>query len=539
VQVNVSQFYGIEIEEFPAQIAQVALWLTDHQMNMKVSEEFGKYFRRLPLINSASIHWGNALRMDWNDVISAEQVDYILGNPPFVGKHYQNASQKEDMQLVFRGVKGASDLDYVAAWYIKVVHYVRGEEKTARQLDELPGLPKPPSERVKIAFVSTNSITQGEQVSVLWPELLRFGVKIHFAHRTFQWSNEARGKAAVHCVIIGFAFFETSKKRLFEYDGITSEPHEITIDNISPYLTPGPNILITKRQTPICNVPVMRYGNKPTDDGNYILEAESKKALIDKEPGASRFIRPYLGSEDFINSKKRWCLWLKDASPNELRALPEVMERIENVCKFRAASSAEPTRKSADTPALFFYISQPETDYLVIPEVSSERRQFIPIGYVSKKVICSNTNYLIPEANLYVLGVLNSTMHMAWVRQVCGRLESRYRYSGSIVYNNFPWPSDPTEKQRTAIEEAAEKVLDARAAHPEASLADLYDPVAMPPDLRRAHQVLDKAVDAAYGKKGFATDAERVAFLFELYNKYTSLFPAPEIKKKGRKRAVK
>jgi hypothetical protein len=538
IQVDVNQFYGIEIEEFPAQIAQVALWLTDHQMNMKVSEEFGRYFRRLPLTHSASIHCGNALQMDWNKVISAEHVDYVFGNPPFVGKHFQNAEQKADMALVFRGVKGASDLDYVAAWYLKAAHYVRGDDRIAGLLDNLPDTPKPPRARVKMAFVSTNSITQGEQVSLLWDELLRLGVRIHFAHRTFRWSNEARGQAAVHCVIVGFALFDVPRKRLFEYADLTSEPHEIVVDNITPYLAPGPDIIIKKRQTPICNVPVMRYGNKPSDDGNFILEDDERKALLKKEPDAARFVRTYMGSEDFINAKKRWCLWLKDATPSELRGMPEVLARVERVRDFRLKSSAEPTRKTADTPTLFFYISQPETDYLVIPEVSSERRQFIPIGYASKKVICSNTNYLIPDANLYILGMLCSTMHMAWVRHVCGRLKSDYRYTGSMVYNNFPWPSEPTDKQREVVEKAAQTVLDTRVAHPDASLADLYDPIAMPTDLRKAHQALDKAVDAAYGKKKFASDAERVAFLFELYHKYTSLVPEPGAPKRRRQRTL-
>ncbi len=536
IQVDVNQFYGIEIEEFPAQIAQVALWLTDHQMNMKVSEEFGQYFRRLPLIHSASIHCGNALQMDWNKVISAEHVDYILGNPPFIGKHYQNKNQKAEIVSLFSGVKSASDLDYVSAWYLKAVRYLRDDDKINDLLADLPGMNKSPQERVKVAFVSTNSITQGEQVAILWSVLLRYGVKIHFAHRTFRWSNEARGMAAVHCVIIGFALFDVPNKRLFEYADINGEPHEIAVENISPYLTPGPDIIIQKRQSPLINVPHMRYGNKPSDDGNFILDEEERKALIKSEPDAARFIRPYMGSEDFINSKKRYCLWLKDASPRDLRELPQVMARVERVREFREKSSAEPTRESAKTPTLFFYISQPDSDYLVIPEVSSERRLFIPIGYVSKKVICSNTNYLIPDANLYIFGMLCSTMHMAWVRRVCGRLKSDYRYTGSFVYNNFPWPSDPTDKQKAAIEEAAQGVLDARAAHPEASLADLYDPVAMPPDLRKAHQALDKAVDAAYGKKSFTSDAERVAFLFELYHKYTSLLPAPEAPKRRKKR---
>ncbi|MCK9419621.1 MAG: N-6 DNA methylase [Nitrospirae bacterium] len=534
IQVDVNQFYGIEIEEFPAQIAQVALWLTDHQMNMKVSEEFGQYFRRLPLIHSASILCGNALQMDWNKVISAEHVDYILGNPPFVGKHYQNAAQKADMALVFRGVKGASDLDYVAAWYIKAAHYVRGDDRIAGFLDNLPDMPKPPRERVKIAFVSTNSITQGEQVSLLWAELLQLGVRIHFAHRTFRWSNEARGQAAVHCVIIGFALFDIPRKRLFEYADLVSEPHEIAVDNITPYLAPGPDIIIKKRQTPICNVSVIRYGNKPSDNGNFIIDEEERKALIKSEPDAARFIRSYMGSEDFINSKKRYCLWLKDASPRDLRVLPEVMARVERVRDFRAKSSAAPTREAAKNPTLFFYTSQPDTDYLVIPETSSERRQFIPIGYASKNIIASNALWMIPQASLYTFSMLCSTMHMAWVRQIAGRLKSDYRYTGSLVYNNFPWPSDLTDKQKTTIEDVAQGVLDARAAHPDASLADLYDPVAMPPDLRKAHQALDKSVDAAYGKKTFASDAERVAFLFELYHKYTSLLPAPEKSKRRR-----
>lgn len=527
IQINVDQFYGIEIEEFPAQIAQVALWLTDHQMNMLISEEFGQYFRRLPLIHAPTIVCGNALTMDWNDIISVYDVDYILGNPPFVGKHYQNADQKNDMRYLFEGVKGASDLDYVSAWYLKAVRYVRGDNSIRGQLASLPAMPKPPSEHIKIAFVSTNSITQGEQVSVLWPELLRLGVKIHFAHRTFRWSNEARGMAAVHCVIIGFGTFDLPHKRLFEYADNSNEPNEIKVDNISPYLAPGQSVVITKRQKPICHAPLMRYGNKPSDDGNFILTDDERRNLLNNNPAATVFIRPYIGAEEFINGGHRWCLWLKNIVPHKLRALPEVMSRVKKVRTFRAASSAEPTRKAADTPTMFFYISQPETDYLVIPETSSERRQFIPIGYVSKNVICSNALWLIPEPNLLVFGLLCSTMHMAWVRHIAGRLESRYRYAASIVYNNFPWPSDPSDKQKTAIEEAAQSVLDARAAHPDSSLADLYDPVAMPPDLRRAHQRLDRAVDAAYGKKTFTSDAERVAFLFELYNRYTSILPPP------------
>lgn len=538
VQVNVNQFYGIEIEEFPAQIAQVALWLTDHQMNMQVSEEFGQYFRRLPLINSASIHCGNALRMDWNDVISAEQVDFILGNPPFVGKQYQNAAQKADMELVFGNVKGAGVLDYVTAWYMKAVRYLRSDEKISALLEGTSGAQKSPRERVKIAFVSTNSITQGEQVGVLWRELLRLGVKIHFAHRTFRWSNEARGKAAVHCVIIGFALHDAARKVIFDYPDINGEPHELAVGNINPYLVDAPDFVLASRSTPICRVSTMVKGNEPTDGGNLLLSPDEKKVLLMKEPNAANWIRPVMGSEEFINGVERWCLWLVDIKPEELRLLPEIKRRVEAVQEMRLASPKEATRVRANTPYLFGENRHPVSgDYLLVPSVSSERRPYIPVGFISVKTISTNLNLIIPNATLYDFGVITSAMHMAWMRAVAGKLKSDYRYSAGIVYNNYPWP-EPTEKQRTVIEEAGQAVLDARAAHPDASLADLYDPIAMPPDLRKAHQTLDKAVDAAYGKKNFLSDAERVAFLFELYHKYTSLLPVPETRKKRGKRVL-
>jgi hypothetical protein len=535
IQIDVDQFFGIEIEEFPAQIAQVALWLTDHQMNMVISEEFGQYFRRLPLIHAAKIVCGNALRMDWNEVVSAYEVDYILGNPPFVGKHYRNEQQKEDMQTVFRGVKGANDLDYVAAWYMKVVRYIRGDDKVENTFDDLFGKIESPIDRVKIAFVSTNSITQGEQVSILWKELLRRGVIIHFAHRTFQWGNEARGQAAVHCVIIGFALFDAQNKTLFEYESFDGLPQKYNVDAISPYLTRGLNQIITKQQVPLSNVPDMRCGNKPSDGGHLLLTDADRNKLIASEPKAARYIKPFIGAEEFLNSGTRWCLWLEGISPAELRSMPSVMQRIEAVRAFRKASSAEPTRRAADTPTQFFYMSQPKTKYILLPEVSSERRLYIPVGFMPPDVISSNKNYLIAEPSIYLFGVLQSAMHMAWMRQTAGRLESRYQYSATMVYNTFPWPENPTEKQVADIEKAAQGVLDARAAHPGSSLADLYDPIAMPPDLRKAHQELDRAVDAAYGKKSFASDAERVAFLFELYHKYTSLLPAIEKPKKKRR----
>ncbi|MCR4281122.1 MAG: N-6 DNA methylase, partial [Candidatus Kaiserbacteria bacterium] len=538
VQVNVNQFYGIEIEEFPAQIAQVALWLTDHQMNMKVSEEFGQYFRRLPLINSASIHCGNALRMDWNDVISDEHVDYILGNPPFVGKQHQNAEQKADMELVFAGVKGAGVLDYVAAWYLKAVRYIRGDEKISALLEAMPGAHKPPRERVKIAFVSTNSITQGEQVGVLWPELLRLGVKIHFAHRTFRWSNEARGRAAVHCVIIKFALHDSATKIIFDYPDINGEPHALATNNINPYLIDAPDIVLNSRRVPVCPVPEIVFGSMPNDGGNLLLSDEEKNDLLSREPQAKKWLKRFVGATEYINRINRWCLWLVGISPQELRSLPEISKRVELVKCHRQESDRKTTQALAEYPTLFGEIRQPKTEYILVPRHSSEGRDYIPLGFMPPDIICGDANLCIPSPSLFIFGCMSSKMHMAWVKYVCGRIKSDYRYTNQIVYNNFPWPDDPTEKQRTAIEEAAQAVLDARAAHPEASLADLYDPVAMPPDLRRAHQTLDKAVDASYGKKNFLSDAERVAFLFELYHKYTSLFPAPGGQKKRRKKSL-
>jgi len=543
VKVDVNQFYGIEIEDFPAQIAQVALWLTDHQMNMLVSEEFGQYFRRLPLIHSASIVCGNALQMDWNKVISAEQVDYVLGNPPFVGKKEQNADQKADMELVSGKIKGAGVLDYVTAWYLKAAHYIRGNDNISALLGKMPGTQKPPRDKVKIAFVSTNSITQGEQVGVLWPELLRLGVKIHFAHRTFQWSNEARGMAAVHCVIIGFALHDTERKHIYDYDDIKGVAHALSARNISPYLVDADDVVVGKRLTPISNVPEMVFGTKLVDDGHLVLTPEERLSLLNECPKMKPYLRPLTGGDEFLNGTVRWCLWLNDANPVDLRGCPSVMKRIELVKRFRLSSKKAPTVQLATTPSLFGEIRQPKSDYLLVPKVSSERRLYVPLGFLKANVVANGSALIIPNADLYHFGVLSSSMHMAWMRAVCGRLESRYQYSTSIVYNNFPWP-DTTEKQHQVIVAVSKSVLDARAAYPDASLADLYDPVAMPPDLRKAHQSLDKAVDAAYacpeqgrrGKKTFASDAERVAFLFELYHKYTSLLPGPETHKTKRRK---
>ena len=515
VRVDVDQFYGIEIEEFPVQIAQVALWLTDHQMNAKISEEFGQYFIRLPLNKSARIVHNNALMLDWNTVIPATQCSFVMGNPPFIGKHYQTRQQKAELIAIFSDIKSASDLDFVACWYRKTVDYMKGNPA------------------IQAALVSTSSITQGEQVGLLWSDLLQRGIKIHFAHRTFQWMSEAKGKAAVHCIIIGFGLQEIAQKIIFEYIDTKGESHATYANNINPYLVDAPNVVISKRQMPLVNFPAMRYGNKPTDDGNFILNDKERQHLLLSNPLSSRFIRPFIGSEEFINGSKRWCLWLKGIQPNELRSMPEVLSRVERVKAFRLCSSAEPTRKAAATPTLFFYDSQPDTDYLLIPETSSERRRYIPIGFVSKEVICSNATYMIPDASLFLFGMVQSEMHMAWMRQVGGRLESRYRYSASLIYNTFPWP-ESTEKQTRAIELAAQAVLDARALFPFATLSDLYNTLSMPPELSKAHQVLDRAVDATYGKKNFATEAERVAFLFERYQAITSLLPTISAKKSNK-----
>jgi hypothetical protein len=516
IRIDVDQFYGIEIEEFPAQIAQVALWLIDHQMNVRVSEEFGMYFARIPLRSTPHIHCANALRLEWNEVLPAELASYVFGNPPFVGKQHQSAEQKMDMELVTEGINGAGVLDFVCAWYAKAARYIRGTT-------------------IRCAFVSTNSITQGEQVGVLWGWLLAQGIDIHFAHRTFQWSNEARGMAGVHCVIIGFGREDFAQKVIFEYDDIRGEPHAVIAININPYLVDAPDVALQSRRTPICTVPEISFGSMPNDGGHLLLDDDEKQALLAAEPVAAAWIRPFLGADEFINNLSRWCLWLVGCPPNALRDMPLVRERVERVRRHRAASNRAATQALAATPTLFGEIRQPNGSYLLIPAHSSERRDFIPIGFFDSTTIAGNANLCVPDATTYHFGVMTSLMHMAWVKYVCGRLESRYRYTNQIVYNNFPWPDAISDKQRAAIEATAQAVLDVRVQFPDASLADLYDPVTMPPALVKAHQKLDDAVDAAYGKRSFKSDAERVAFLFELYQKYTSLLPATAKPKRGKR----
>ena len=532
VLVDVDQFYGIEMAEFPAQIAQVALWLTDHQMNLRVSEEFGQYFIRLPLRKAPHIIHGNALTLDWRTIVKPADMTVIVGNPPFVGAKFMSAVQRVEAAAIFTNTRNAGLLDYVACWY----------RKAADVLADNPG--------IRVAFVSTNSITQGEQAGVLWPDLLQRGIQINFAHRTFQWSSEARGKAAVHCVIIGFGQQDAMEKWLFDYENHQSESHAVRVSNINPYLVDAPNVTLTNRQQPICAVPEIGIGNKPIDGGHYLFTTEEKAAFLLKEPQAAPWFRRWLGADEFLNGYERWCLWLGDCPPDQLRKMPEAMKRIEAVRQFRLSSQSAPTRKMADTPTRFHVENQPHLAYLLIPRVSSERRFYIPIGFIEAGTFTSDSALISSDVALYHFGILSSAMHMAWVRAVCGRLKSDYRYSAGIVYNNFPWPDEnpprppffkggrpdgipfsKTGQGGFPIETAAQAVLDTRARFPNATLADLYDPLTMPPELLKAHRALDRAVDMAYGRTAFATEAERVAFLFERYQQLTSLLPAEGVKR--------
>jgi hypothetical protein len=516
VKCDVDRFYGIEIEEFPSQIAQVALWLMDHQMNLRVSETFGEYFVRLPLRKSPNIVCGNALRIDWHSLIEPipwekgePKFNYIFGNPPFLGKHLQNAVQKSDMDLVFSGVKGSGVLDFVTSWYIRAAQYLQ-----KNNLDK---------QEIRCAFVSTNSIAQGEQVGILWNELFnRYKIKIHFAHRTFKWGNEARGVAAVHVVIIGFSNYDIPEKLIYEYEDIKGEPHELKVKNVNPYLVPGNDTYLMSRNYPINNVPGLLYGNKIVDGGYYLFEDSEKVTFVKEEPLSEKFFRKILSGEEYINGKIRWVLYLKVATPIEIKEMPKVIERIRNVKEYRENSSKKQTQEKALTPILFAEPRQPESDFILIPRTSSENRQYIPIGFFSKDFIVNDSCTALPSGNLLHFGVLTSKMHMVWVKYVCGRLKSDFRYSNSIVYNNFPWPENPSEKQMKAVEDAAQKVLDTRAMFHESSLAILYDPLTMPPALVKAHQTLDKAVDLCYRPQPFPSETKRIEYLFELYDKYTA-----------------
>ena len=494
-RVNVDQFYGIEVEDFPCQIAHVGMWLVDHQMNERVATHFGLNYARLPLRASATIVNENALRIDWNSVVPKEELDYIMGNPPFVGYHLRNHKQQDDMTLVFgKGFKKYGVLDYVAAWYKKACDYMMNTN-------------------IESAFVSTNSISQGQQPAILWEPLMKENnTIINFAHRSFKWGNEAKGKKAqVHCVIIGFSDYKNNKEKK-----IFSSNESKKVEHINPYLVDSQDVIISAREHPICNVPEMVYGNKPTDGGFLLLNESEKEELVKEKPLEQKCIRPFLGAKEFLNREKRWCLWLVNTSPNELRKCKSIMKRIEKVKNFRSNSKKTATQKLAAVPTLFGEIRQSSSDYLIVPEISSGNRKYIPMDFAEKHIISSNKLQLIPNATLYHLGVLTSCVHMAWVRAVCGRLGNGYIYSSSIVYNNFIWPS-PTKIQKEAIEKAAQNVLDARKLYPDSTLADLYDPTTMPPELTKAHEKLDKAVKVAYGNKGFESEEEIVASLMKLY----------------------
>lgn len=545
--VDVDQFYGIEYEEFPARIAEVAMWLIDHQMNLRISEEFGMYYARLPLKKSAKIFQGDALAIDWQsllnpinsiDVIAKHaniylvnepaaeyktvnvqsetvqfhyggkpeenpeiKFDYILGNPPFIGAKVMSSLQREAVVREFDGSQGSGTVDYVTAWYIKSAKYIQDT-------------------KIKAAFVSTNSIVQGEQVSLLWGQMLnKYKIKIHFAHRTFKWSNEARGKAAVYCVIVGFASFDVSKKFIYDYDDVKGDPNEIIVKHINPYLLDAKDVFVTKRSTPICDVPKLSFGNMPLDGGNLFLNESEKETLIAKYPQATKYIKRVFGSEEFLHNKTRYCLWLENAQPNELRQIPEILERIEAVRKFRLASIAPSTQKFASTPGLFRDRRLPKT-YVVVPKVSSEKRKYIPLGFFTDEYIATDLLFIIPDCSLYHFGVLSSMMHMVWTRNVCGRLKGDYRYSKDIVYNNFPWPVNPSQEKIAEIENSAKRILEVRSGYVSSSLADLYNIKTMPLDLIKAHKELDKAVDKAYRASSFPSESKRLEYLFDLLEDY-------------------
>ncbi|GMV27763.1 MAG: hypothetical protein AMXMBFR58_37940 [Phycisphaerae bacterium] len=515
LKVDVDQMHGIEIEEWPARIAEVAMWLIDHQMNQKVGEAFGRPLRRLPLKKSAKIAHANALQTDWNTVLPAAKCSYVLGNPPFVGAMLMTGAQRADLEGVTGDAKGVGVLDFVAGWYFTAARYIKGRP-------------------IRCALVSTNSITQGEQVGILWDPLFKeYGVKIHFAHRTFSWMSEARGKAHVHVVIIGFGSSDAPNKRIYEYgdDGEAATVSKVT--NISPYLFEGPDVCLRNRGTPLCSVPPMAWGSQPRDGGNLILTASERKDLITTEPEAERWIKGYLGADEFLNGGPRFCLWLVDCPPANLRSMPAVLERVEAVRRMRLASKAPSTRKFADTPSVFAQIAHREVPYLFVPGVSSEKRAYIPMGFMEPSTVASNLAMIVAGASVYHFGVLSSAMHMAWVRQFCGRLESRYRYSKDIVYNNYPWP-EATDKQQAAVAAAAEHVLAVRDTFKGQTLADLYDPLAMPKTLRDAHKDLDRAVDKCYRAAPFITERQRVEYLFDLYQKLVTPLTATTKTKKSR-----
>lgn len=521
VKVNVHQFYGIEIGEFPARIAEVALWMMDHIMNNRVSLEFGEVYTRIPLKTSPHIRFGDALEIDWNEVLEPKDCSFVLGNPPFIGSKYQTTEQREQVRRIADLGGSGGSLDYVAAWFLKAGSYIQEGE-------------------ADFAFVATNSMTQGEQVAQLWPLLFnRYGLEIAFAHRTFAWGSDARGKAHVHVVILGLTRRDRERhlKRLFSYVDINGDPGESRHKALTPYLfdAGGANdrhLVVWEASQPINGAPRIVIGSKPIDGGNYIFGEEERRAFLAEEPGARKFLRPFVGAEEYLNGGKRWILALQDATPQELRSLPKVRERVAAVREYRLKSRSAPTRKLADTPMEYHVTVIPKKPFMVIPEVSSERRIYVPIAWLQPPVVPSNKLRIMLNADLWFFGVLTSLMHMAWLRFVGGRLESRYQYGIGVVYNTFPWPN-ATEKQMERIRQLSSRVLEARAKHPDASLSDLYDPEFMKADLTKAHRALDAAVDRLYRKDPFESDRERVEHLFGLYEKLlTPLLPTSKPKRR-------
>lgn len=497
IQVSINQFYGIEINDFAVTVARTALWIAESQMMKETEDVVHMSLDFLPLKTNASIVEGNALRLDWESVVPKDRLDYIMGNPPFVGARLMDTAQKDDLNLIFQGWKNAGNLDYVCCWYKKAADLMTGTE-------------------IRSALVSTNSVSQGEAVANLWKPLFESGVHIDFAHRTFRWDSEAKIKAHVHCVIIGFSIAPNDKPKL-----LFSSDRPQKVQNINGYLLDAENIFVESRNKPLCDVPEIGIGNKPIDGGNYLFTQQEMLDFVKKEPAAEKWFKPWYGSQEFINRKPRYCLWLGNCPPHELRKMPECMARVEAVRNVRLASKSAGTVKLADTPTRFHVENMPKGTYVVVPEVSSERRRYVPMGYMDDSVLCSNKVRLMPNATLYHFGILTSNVHMAWMRAVCGRLKSDYDYSIKIVYNNFPWPT-PTEAQKAKIEQTAQAILDARALYPDCSLADLYDEVTMPPELRKAHQQNDRAVMQAYGfDVKTTTESSCVAELMKMYQKLT------------------
>jgi hypothetical protein len=520
-RVDVDQFYGIELNEFPARIAEVALWMMDHIMNNRLSVEFGENYARIPLKKSPHIVHEDALEMDWNSLLPAEQCSFVLGNPPFIGAKYQSDKQRAQVRDIAQLGGSGGTLDFVTAWFLKAGEYLRRS-------------------RASVGFVSTNSITQGEQVAQLWPLLFdRYGLEISFAHRTFAWGSDARGVAHVHVVIIGLTRreHEAAEKRLFTYPDTKGDPVESKHAALTPYLFDGSRLLnkhlvVEEIGRPLCEVPQLVIGSKPIDEGNYIFNDKEREEFLTAEPGAKPYMRPFIGAAEFINRLSRWILYLAGAEPSQLRALPAVRDRVAAVRAFRLKSKSAGTRALADTPTRFHVTVVPHKPFMVVPESSSIRRDYVPIGWLNPPAIPSNLVRVLVDADLWHFSILTSSMHMAWLRQIGGRLKSDYRYSVGIVYNPFPWPV-VEEKQKSRVRLLAQSVLDARAEFPDSSLADLYDADLMPPGLRKAHRALDEAVDRLYRTTPFASDSERVEHLFSLYEAMVApLIAAP---KKGRK----